>query len=99
MLNHLVLTATVEREDALRYTPAGLPVLEIWLKHQSKQTAYGYQRDVTCDVQAILIGDDAQKFSGKLAGCLVSVQGFLSQRSLKNSRLVLNIELVEFVKG
>ena len=99
MQNRLALTATVDREDALRYTPAGLPVLEMWLKHQSRQTAQGFDRDVACEIQAVLIGEEARKFSGKLAGNTVNLTGFLSQRSLRNPRLVLNIEYVEFVKG
>ncbi|OWY38470.1 primosomal replication protein N [Xenophilus sp. AP218F] len=99
MQNRLALTATVEREEALRYTPAGLPVVEMWLRHQSRQTASGFERDVACEIQAILIGEDGRKLSGKLAGKTVNVTGFLSQRGLRNPRLVLNIEFVEFVKG
>jgi primosomal replication protein N len=97
--NRLVLTATVEREEDLRYTPAGIPVVEMWVRHQSRQTAGGFERDVACEIQAVLIGEDARRIAGKLAGNTVTLTGFLSQRSLKNPRLVLNIEYVEFVKG
>jgi primosomal replication protein N len=97
--NHLVLTATVEREEVLRYTPAGMPVLEMWLGHHSKQTEAGLARDVSCEIQAVLIGPQAPLWAGKLAGNTVNLTGFLSQRSLKNPRLVLHIEYVEFVKG
>ena len=97
--NRLVLTATVDREDALRYTPAGLPVLEMWLRHQSRQKSCGFERDVACEMQAVLIGDNARKLSGTLAGNTVNVTGFIAQRSLRNPRLVLHIEYVEFVKG
>ncbi|AAQ61301.1 primosomal replication protein N [Chromobacterium violaceum] len=99
MQNRLVLTVTVDREDALRYTPAGLPVVEMWLKHQSRQSAGGFERDVACDIQAVWVGEEAKKHAGKLAGRVMNVTGFLSQRSLRNPRLVLNIEYVEFVKG
>lgn len=99
MQNQLVLTATVAREEALRYTPAGLPVLEMWLGHHSKQTAAGFERDVNCEIQAVLIGDRARELTGKLLGNTVTVTGFLSQRSMRNPRLVLHIEYVEFVKG
>jgi len=99
LLNQLVLTATVEREDALRYTPAGIPVLEIWLSHHSKQREAGFDRMVQCEIQAVMIGDIAREWSGKLAGQLVNLTGFLSQRSMKNPRLVLHIEYAEFVKG
>ena len=99
MQNRLVLTATVEREEDLRYTPAGIPVVEMWVRHQSRQTAGGFERDVACEIQAVLIGEDARRIAGKLAGNTVKLTGFLSQRSLRNPRLVLNIEYVEFVKG
>jgi primosomal replication protein N len=97
--NQLVLTATVEREEALRYTPAGLAVLEIWLRHHSKQNEAGFDRNVNCEIQAVLIGDKARALSGTLAGNLVQFTGFICQRGLKNPRLVLHIEYAEFVKG
>ena len=99
MQNHLVLTATVEREDVLRYTPAGLAVLEIWLRHHSRQTEAGFERDVNCELQAVMTGDKAREYSGKLAGQQVTLTGFICQRSLRNPRLVLHIEYAEFVKG
>jgi primosomal replication protein N len=97
--NRLVLTATVEREEVLRYTPAGMPVLEMWLKHHSKQSEAGLDRVVNCEIQAVMIGDSARAWSGKLAGNTVVFTGFLCQRSMKNPRLVLHIEFAEFVKG
>jgi primosomal replication protein N len=97
--NRLVLTASVEREADLRYTPAGIPVLEMWLRHQSRQREAELERDVACEIQAVLIGREAPKLSGKLAGQTVEVTGFLTQRSMRNPRLVLHIEHVEFVKG
>ncbi|MDC7712971.1 primosomal replication protein N [Vogesella sp. LYT5W] len=97
--NRIELTATVEREDSLRCTPAGLPVLEMWLRHQSRQSAANLERDVVCEIQAVLLGEGARKMAGKMAGNVVQCTGFLSQRSLRNPRLVLHIEHVEFVKG
>ncbi|GGY27295.1 primosomal replication protein N [Paludibacterium paludis] len=99
MQNRLVLTATVEREDILRYTPAGVPVLDMWLRHHSRQQEAGVERDVICEIQGIMAGDACREWAGKLAGQTVRVSGFISQRSLRNSRLVLHIEYVEFVKG
>jgi primosomal replication protein N len=83
----------------LRYTPAGIPVLEMWLKHQSRQQQAGLERDVSCEIQAVLIGHDASRWAGKLAGHSIEVSGFLTQRSLRNPRLVLHIEHVELIKG
>jgi primosomal replication protein N len=97
--NLLVLTATVEREEALRYTPAGMAVLEVWIRHHSKQNEAGFDRDVNCEIQAVLIGEKARELSGRLAGNQMKFSGFLCRRSLKNPRLVLHIEYAEFVKG
>ncbi len=99
MQNRLVLTATVEREDILRYTPAGLPVIDMWLRHHSRQREAGFERDVMCEIQAVMAGEHCRQWAGKLAGQQVEVSGFIGQRSMRNPRLVLHIEYVEFVKG
>ena len=97
--NRLELTVTVEREDPLRHTPAGMPVLEMWLRHHSRQTIATLERDVTCEIQAVVLGELAKRLAGKMAGNSVHCTGFLNQRSMRNPRLVLHIEFVEFVKG
>ncbi|TIC82373.1 primosomal replication protein N [Crenobacter intestini] len=99
MQNRLVLTASVTREEALRYTPAGIPVLEMWLAHGSRQREAGLDRDVRCEIQAVMVGEAGRKFAGRVAGQVLTFEGFLSQRSLRNPRLVLHIESAEFVKG
>lgn len=98
MQNELRLTANVVREDALRYTPAGLPVLQIWLNHQSRQSQEKMARDVSFEIQAVLIGEPAMKYAGRLTGQIVEVSGFIAQRSLRNQRLVLHIESIEWNK-
>lgn len=98
MHNELRLTATVAREDDLRYTPAGLPVLQIWLSHQSRQTQSDIPRDVGFEMQAVLIGKLAERLTGKLINQTVDVSGFIAQRSLRNPRLVLHIESIEWNK-
>ncbi|MEP7102565.1 MAG: primosomal replication protein N, partial [Burkholderiales bacterium] len=37
-MNRLVLTAQLVERGALRYTPAGLPALDLSLKHESEVT-------------------------------------------------------------
>lgn len=99
MQNRLELTATVTTEAPLRHTPAGMPVLELWLRHHSRQTIATLERDVTCEIQAVVLGELAKRLAGKMAGNSVHCTGFLNQRSMRNPRLVLHIESVEFVKG
>lgn len=97
--NQLLLTATVAREEALRYTPAGLPVLEMWLGHQSKISNAGFERDVCFEIQGVMLGKAAAEHAGRLQGQTCTFTGALGQRSLKNQRLILHIEHIEFVKG
>lgn len=99
MQNRLILTAIVVREEALRYTPAGVPVLEIWLRHQSQQQEANVNRTVRCEIQAMMVGETARYFAGKLLNIHLSVAGFLCQRGLRNPQLILHIEHAEFVKG
>ncbi len=85
--------------DALRYTPAGIAVLEFALEHVSRQSAGGFERDVRCLVQALLVGPLATELATSLNARTVTVQGFLAARSLRNPKLVLHIQHVEFEKG
>lgn len=82
----------------LRYTPAGLPILEMVLKHQSYQQEAGAQRLVESEVNAKLLGKDAQEWQ-HAEGSIVEVTGFLAQKSLRNPRLVLHIQTINLCKG
>ena len=93
-----MLTGLVERADTLRYTPAGVPIVEFDLVHASSQTAGGFARDVRCEVSAQFAGEAAKSLAGKLAGATVTVKGFLAARSLRNPRLVLHVQSIEFEK-
>ncbi|MBP6562475.1 MAG: primosomal replication protein N [Neisseriaceae bacterium] len=98
MINQLTLCAHISQLDALRYTPAGLPVLMMVLQHHSTQEEAGQDRSVTCEVQAKLFGDAAKTWQ-HAQDSMVKVTGFLSQKSLRNPRLVLHIQTIELHKG
>ena len=55
-MNRLVLTAQLAERGALRYTPAGLPALDLSLKHESQATQDGQVRQVWFDIRARVIG-------------------------------------------
>ena len=48
-MNRLVLDATLVERAALRYTPAGLPALDLGLKHESTVTEDGQPRKVSME--------------------------------------------------
>lgn len=98
MNNLCSLTAQLIQVAVLRYTPAGLPVLDVVLKHHSYQEEAGAERLVECEITAKILGKDAQEWQHS-DGSMVEVTGFLAQKSLRNPRLVLHIQTINLCKG
>ncbi len=97
-MNQLVLHAKIYSVSPLRYTPAGVPVLEMVLCHHSEQSEVGNTRQVSLTIDAKIIGKDALGWQ-HAEGKEVEVSGFLTQRSQKSTRLVLHIQSINFSKG
>ena len=76
--------------EAIRYTPAGLPLLSFVLQHASVKTEAGLKRKVECEVNAVAIGELAN--SNIQLGSSLKAKGFLAKRSAKSTQLVLHIE-------
>ena len=93
-LNKLVLQAEVVQVEPLRYTPAGIPLLNVLLRHVSEQIEAGMKRKVECEVNAVVLGDLALK--GLKIGAQIVAQGFLARRSLKSTQLVMHINHIEY---
>lgn len=60
-MNRLVLTGELVERGALRYTPAGLPALDLSLKHESEVTQDGKSRKVWFEIKARALGDITQR--------------------------------------
>jgi primosomal replication protein N len=81
-MNRLVLTAQLVERGALRYTPAGLPALDLSLKHESEVTQDGQSRKVWFDIRARAIGDITRRVEKLELGSSHGFAGFLgSQRN------------------
>jgi len=94
-LNQLVLQAEVVQIEPLRYTPAGIPLLNVILRHASEQVEAGMKRKVVCEVAAVMLGDLAKKDLKQ--GAQITARGFLAQRSLKSTQLVMHINHIEIL--
>jgi primosomal replication protein N len=88
----------IER-GAVRHTPAGIPVIEFRLKHESDQMEGGSKRKVDCEVACVALGPMANLLSGINAGSFCSATGFIAAKSLRNSSLVLHVTSIEFKEG
>lgn len=56
-MNRLVLQAQILDIAAIRYTPAGLPALDLMLKHESMVDEAGSPRKVAMEIKAVALGD------------------------------------------
>jgi primosomal replication protein N len=81
-MNRLVLTAQLVERGAVRYTPAGLPALDLSLKHESEVTQDGTPRKVSMEIKARAIGAITQRLLALEIGSIHGYAGFLgSQRN------------------
>ena len=78
----------------MRYTPAGLPALDIRLEHESLQREAGADRQVKASVKALAFGALAERLARQALGSVWRFQGFLATgRSGKG--LVLHIQDIQ----
>jgi len=95
-VNTLVIAATVQAIEPLRYTPAGLPLLRLQLQHDSEQLEAGLNRKVQCVLPAVLIGEKANLTLQ--SGDQIKVKGFLAQRSTKSTQVVMHIQEIQLIQ-
>jgi primosomal replication protein N len=76
--NQLVLTATIVELGAQRYTPAGLPALDLRLEHESLLQEAGQDRQVKASVKAVAFGALAERLARQAIGSSWRFQGFVA---------------------
>jgi primosomal replication protein N len=83
-LNRLVLSAQLLERGAMRTTPAGLPALDMSLKHESEVSENGQPRKVSLEIKALAIGEITAKLSAAALGSSGQFGGFLA--AMRNGR-------------
>lgn len=78
MVNQLALTACIAEAKALRYTPAGIPALDLRLEHESVVQEAGQSRQVKAAIKAVALGTVAERIGTQPIGSLLRFQGFLA---------------------
>ena len=77
-MNQTVLSARIAEAQALRYTPAGLPAIDLKLEHESEVTEAGQARQVKMAIKAVAFGTDAETLARQAIGSAFRFQGFLA---------------------
>ena len=96
-LNRIELTGSVVAMDAMRYTPAGIPVVEFRLSHESTQPEAGRPRTVAIEALARAAGPAAKALSNAAPGARVRVAGFLAPKGKSRTQLLLIVNEFEFI--
>jgi primosomal replication protein N len=95
-MNRLVLQATLVQRQAMRYTPAGLPALDLSLAHSSTVSEDGQPRQVSFEMRAVAIGAVTRLLQPLPLGSTGLFAGFLT--SQRNGRgLSFHITEVEAI--
>jgi primosomal replication protein N len=77
-VNSLVLTACVAELGTLRFTPAGLPAIDLRLEHESTVTEAAQPRQIKAALKAVAFGAVAERLARQALGSLWRFQGFLA---------------------
>lgn len=75
----------------MRYTPAGMPIVNALLQHSSQQMEAGIARLTEFEVAALAAGEISGRFSEAPLGGLYRFTGFLTRKSRNSKTLVFHI--------
>lgn len=91
-MNRIELYAQVLEREPVRYTPAGLPALEMLLGHMSEVIEAGHPRRVELTISAVALGDLALMLADVQLGMMLQVQGFLAPVRKDSVKLKLHLQ-------
>jgi primosomal replication protein N len=89
--NRVRLRAKLVARADLRFTPAGVAVLQAGLHHQGGVAEAGVERQLDFELDAIAVGDAAMRLDRQALGSEIDVDGFLAPRSKRSRSLRLHI--------
>jgi primosomal replication protein N len=76
--NSTVLSACIAEVEPMRYTPAGIPALNVTLEHESQVVELGSPRAVKLVVKSVAFGAVAERLAKQAVGSVWKFHGFLA---------------------
>ena len=86
-MNRVHLTARLLEISAVRYSPSGLPVVEVLLEHESQIEEAGIQRNVALLLKSKAMGIMAEKLALQTMQTTLLFTGFLANG--RNSKSIV----------
>lgn len=94
-MNRLEVQGQILELSPLRYTPAGVAVLEFLLSHESEVTEAGQVRRLAFTLAVVALGDLAQMAGTTSLGRTVRVQGFLAPVRKDSTKFRLHAQHIQ----
>lgn len=91
-VNRVALTAVALEVQPLRYTPAGIPVIQLLLEHESEVIEAKIARQIHFQVTALALGDLALLLADSVPGNFFEIEGFLAPTRKGSQKLVLHLQ-------
>ena len=88
-MNNFSLDGEIVYLDKLRFTPAGLAVLSLRIKHTSRQKEASFSKIVNLEIESVVIGELTQEIL--TVGDRYLFDGFLEKKSLKSNQIIFHI--------
>lgn len=89
------MAATLVERSVVRYSPAGVPVLECLLGHRSTQLEAEVEREVEFEIKALALGAIVSELENVGPGAELAVHGFLAPTRKGSRTLLLHITRFE----
>lgn len=94
--NRFVVQGRLAERDALRHTPAGVPILNFRIAHASQQIEAGANRQVEFELACIAVEEKARLLSAAALGSGMRLTGFVAPSGRSGRQLVLHVHEIEF---
>jgi primosomal replication protein N len=91
LTNRVRLRAKLVARGELRYTPAGVAVLQAGLRYEGTVAEAGADRQLGFEFEAISVGEAAQRLARVALAAELELDGFLAPRSKRSRNLILHI--------
>ena len=95
--NRVEISGVIASLQALRHTPAGVPVVEFRLKHESERAEAGTKRRVQAELDAIAFQAQARLLAASALGRPLKAEGFLCVKNRRSRKPVLHVTHIEFI--
>ena len=98
-VNRLEISGVITELQSLRHTPAGIPVVEFRLAHESQRAEAGAHRRVHAEIDAVAFEAQARLLAAGPLGRLLKAEGFLCAKNRRSRKPVLHVTNIEFIEG